>query len=239
VAQQAIDPRESLIAELLAENAALRRRLPRDEDTGLFGRAHFDERLSYEWQRALATWTGLSLIYIDASAMDRGDNCTSPVMRRLGLLLEDACREIDVACRVGANAIAIILPDTNRTGAEAECGRLRDLLEDDLLEDEELGMAVTVAFDEAQSPLELMLIAGDAAHAERCHSVLPPRNEDLALDLEGYEDVLLPTPSELPLFESHELEPTSGERPVGGDHAEADEDTIPTIPAGRPSWMAA
>lgn len=227
-----LDEQQALIDQLLAENAALRRRLPRDPDTGLFSRPHFDERLSYEWRRAQSTWTALSLVYIDVSAWapepsgdGRREPFTAPEMRRLALLLDDACRDIDIPCRVGRSAFAIILPNTNRTGAEAEVKRLRGVLGD-----EALGFGMAVAVDEAQSPLELLLLADDDAERDRRRSLIP--GEELELDeLDDPFDVddplLIPTESELPrLFDS--------ELPLADD-----EDSIPTIPAARPSWVAA
>jgi diguanylate cyclase (GGDEF)-like protein len=228
-----IDEQKTLIDQLMAENAALRRRLPRDADTGLFSRPHFDERLSYEWRRAQATWTALSLVYIDVSAWapeppssGRREPFTVPEMRRIALLLDDACRDIDVPCRVSRHGFAIILPNTNRTGAEAESKRLREALDD-----EALGIGMAVAVDEAQSPLELLLLAEDDAERDRRRSLLP--GAELALDdpfaAEEFSDpMFIPTESELPVFADDEL-------PLSED----DEDAIPTIPAARPSWVAA
>lgn len=235
----AYDDAREMIEQLLAENAALRRQLPRDADTGLYSRAHFDERISYEWRRAQASWTALALVHIDVSAWappsrvdGRREPFTAPEMRRIALLLDDVCREIDVPCRVGRTSIAIILPNTNRTGAEAECKRLADLLGD-----EALGFGMAVAFDEAQSPLELLMLAGDAAQRDRLESLIPEMDAvDEAFSSDPFhpddEDpsLMRPTESELPwIFE---------EPPVVVD-GEEDDDSVPTIPAARPSWVAA
>ena len=239
VSHDPIEAKEALIAELVAENAALRRRLPRDEDTGLHSRPHFEERLHYEWQRALATWTGLSLLHIDATAYD-DEACrqaTPSAIRRIALLLEDSCRDIDVPCRLGRTIFGIILPDTNRTGAEAECKRLREILDDD-----SVGLGLAVAFDEAETPLELRLLAGDAADTDRRASLLPGVESEVFAIGEEFDDVLIPTPSELPLFDDENLAPFDEPPPVESGvqaRVDVDEDAIPTIPAKRPSWVAA
>ena len=231
------DDPQALIQQLLAENAALRRQLPRDADTGLFSRAHFDERLSYEWRRAQASWTALALLHIDVSAWappsrvdGRREPYTAPEMRRIALLLDDVSRDIDVACRVGRTSIAIILPNTNRTGAEAECKRLRELLDD-----EALGFGMAVAFDEAQSPLELLMLAGDAAERDRLESLIPEMDaidDAFSSDPDDADPLLLrPTESELPWIFEEGID--------DDDDDDDDDDSVPTIPAARPSWVAA
>ncbi|MEQ9323231.1 MAG: GGDEF domain-containing protein, partial [Polyangiaceae bacterium] len=238
IESMADDDTRAMIEQLLAENAALRRQLPRDADTGLFSRGHFDERLSYEWRRAQASWTALALIHIDVSAwappsrVDGREPFTAPEMRRIALRLDDVCREIDVACRVGRTSIAIILPNTNRTGAEAECKRLADLLGD-----EALGFGMAVAFDEAQSPLELLMLASDAAERDRLESLIPEMdavdeafNDDPFDPGDGDPSLMRPTVSELPwIFEEAAIELDDDD----------DDDSVPTIPAARPSWVAA
>ncbi|MCA9624138.1 MAG: GGDEF domain-containing protein [Myxococcales bacterium] len=217
------DPRDALIAQLRAENEALRRQLPRDPETGLYSRAHFDERLSYEWRRAEASWASLSLIVVDTSAFSDEASRTSPAMRRIALMLEDLGRDVDIACRLDDSRIAILLPGTSRTGAEAERARLREELAD-----ESLGLGLAVAHSEAHSPLELVLLADEAADRDRRES-LHPIAEDPAFDAWTFDSWLSPAV----VVPGASIPPP----PESGGWLDEDEERIPTIPA--PSWSPA
>lgn len=166
------DARDALIQRLLRENAELRRRIDRDTLTGLMSRRHFDERLDHEWRRGERFWTPLSLIAMDVEGIDTlgAENGAEAVCRAfswVGELLARGCRDVDIAARVGRTAFAIILPSTNRTGAEAELSRLRGLwrAHPPPVGEEEihLSFGLAVAFDEAQTPLELLMLADEAA----------------------------------------------------------------------------
>jgi diguanylate cyclase (GGDEF)-like protein len=160
----------SLIARLVAENEALRRVVARDTLTGLYTRSHFDERLEHEWIRAERFWTPLSLIAIDLDDINRlyasdGADGVRGALGWLGGLLGCSCRDIDVVARVGRSSFAVILPGTNRTGAEAELKRLRSIAYDRSVPgcDLHVSFGLAVAFDEAQTPLELLMIADEVA----------------------------------------------------------------------------
>ncbi len=166
------DPRDALIQRLLRENAELRRRIDRDTLTGLMSRRHFDERLEHEWRRAERFWTPLSLLAIDVEGIEAiGAEAGAEGVRRafawIGELLACGCRDVDIAARVGRTAFAIILPSTNRTGAEAEVLRLRAVLRQNPPPihqvDLDLSFGLAVAFDDAQTPLELLMLADEAA----------------------------------------------------------------------------
>ena len=170
--ETSIDPREELIQRLIKENEELRRAAVRDTVTGLYGRRHFDERLEHEWLRAERFWTPLSLIAMDLAGIDelhqraalQGGDGAARVRQLLswcGEMLLRCCRDVDIPCRVGRMSFAIILPATNRTGAEAEIARLRELTS--AFRGIDLSFGLAVAFDEAQTPLELLMLADESA----------------------------------------------------------------------------
>jgi len=209
-----VDGRDATIAKLRADNQMLRierehyrRLMSNDEVTGLFSRAHFDMRLTHEWARAQQFWTSLSLIAVDlddlkAIADAAGRKAAQQALAWVGEFLRRHCREVDIACRVGPWAFAVILPATNRTGAEAEMARLQQLarreqptLPTGLCVHLSFGMAV--AFDDAQTPLELLMLADEASMLDKrsCvsrHVATTPSTRDTWLDDE--EPITLITP---------------------------------------------
>jgi GGDEF domain-containing protein len=156
-----LDAQSVMLAELRRENELLRRECaryralsPYDAATGLLMREHFELRLHHEWARAERFWNALSLIAFDATPLAQHPSA----LRELGRLLGASCRDVDVAGWAGAG-FAVILPSTNRTGAEAELARL--LAADARLAT--LGTGLAVGFDDANTAAELLLIAGRAA----------------------------------------------------------------------------
>jgi diguanylate cyclase (GGDEF)-like protein len=182
----------STVAALRAELAALRhacdhyrRRMAVDPVTGLYARHHFDERLEHEWRRALHFWTPLSLIAIDAGEISTlrdhgGRHRVDRALAQVARVIDDQRRDVDIACRVGPSSFAVILPGTGRLGAEAELERLATCAErEDLFAKTSLtlGFGLAVAFDDAQTPLELLIAADEAALRARCpderHATIP------------------------------------------------------------------
>lgn len=115
-------------------HAKLRRLSYTDGLTGLANRRRAMEVLHNEAARQARTGQPMSLVLIDADHFkqvndqfghDMGDN----VLRALGRLLMSCVRSpTDVACRLGGEEFALILPDTGREQAEAICARLREQL---------------------------------------------------------------------------------------------------------------
>jgi len=176
----------ALIARLQADNQRLWRETQRlaalsdrDPATQLYSRRHFDERLRYEWNRAERFWTPLSLVAVGVDdfkglADTAGLAAAQAVLRRCARLLSDHCRDVDIPCRVGECEFAIIMPATNRCAAEAEMSHLRRLwlATDELpalphLDEVFVGFGMAVAFDEAQTPLELLMLADEALLLDR------------------------------------------------------------------------
>jgi len=104
-----------------------------DALTGLGNRRAFDKNLEVEWARLLHTETPLSVViidvdhfkpYNDAFGHPRGDSILKIVARTLRTA---AARDCDLACRIGGEEFAYLLPNTDLRGAArvAESARQR------------------------------------------------------------------------------------------------------------------
>lgn len=95
-----------------------------DALTGIANRRQFDERLAHELMRLGRRTRPLSLLILDVDHFklynDRyGHPEGDMVLRKLGALLRASCRQQDLPARVGGEEFALLLPDTDATGASA------------------------------------------------------------------------------------------------------------------------
>lgn len=126
---------EIALRELSEANRELETLNTIDSLTGIKNRRHFDKRLKAEGRRSRREQTPLSLAMIDVdhfkSINDRfghaaGDDC----IRHVAMLLRDLLRRpSDDACRVGGEEFALILPNTDREGAQLVVENMRQSLE--------------------------------------------------------------------------------------------------------------
>lgn len=117
-------------AELQTANARLQSLARTDPLTGLPNRRHFDEAKSVEMRRARRNGQGLALLVCDIDAFKEyndhyghamGDRCLAVVAHTLQARL---ARAGDVAARIGGEEFGVILPGTDRQGAELLAQRL-------------------------------------------------------------------------------------------------------------------
>lgn len=115
---------------LKAMTDLLRRSAATDDLTGLANRRHFDETLAREWVRAQRTSAPVSLLMIDVDLFkgyndcyghQAGDECLKAVAGAIGQV---ARRPADLAARYGGEEFAILLPETDRSGAWIVAQRL-------------------------------------------------------------------------------------------------------------------
>jgi diguanylate cyclase (GGDEF)-like protein/PAS domain S-box-containing protein len=114
-------------------NLQLERLATTDVLTGLSNRRVFEERMAIEFESALRNQRCFSLIVMDIDNFKRrndtyGHAAGDSALRHLGRVLLDSVRQGDVAARIGGEEFAILLPDTDTSGAALLAGRIRILL---------------------------------------------------------------------------------------------------------------
>ncbi len=102
--------------------------------TGLYNHRYAHERLESELNRARRQEEPLSIVMLDLDRF-KGINDTyghlagDQVLREVGRILKDTCRNYDVAARYGGEEFLIILPGTKLDDAVMIARRIRELIE--------------------------------------------------------------------------------------------------------------
>jgi diguanylate cyclase (GGDEF)-like protein len=129
-----ITQRKLAEADLLEANRRLEAQASTDGLTGVANRRHFDRMLALEWKRHARSASPLSLLLIDVDHFKKyndarghleGDDC----LRQVALALRvSAGRPGDLVARYGGEEFVAILPETDRAGARAMAGMVRERL---------------------------------------------------------------------------------------------------------------
>lgn len=111
-------------------NASLQKLSRTDRLTGLANRAAFDDRLSEELRRSERSGSPVGLILLDIDWFksyndDFGHPAGDELLRALAEVLARCARGQDFVARYGGEEFGIVLPDTDRAGAEIFAERLR------------------------------------------------------------------------------------------------------------------
>ncbi|WP_435627442.1 sensor domain-containing diguanylate cyclase [Candidatus Ferrigenium straubiae] len=128
--------------------------------TGLFNRRHFMEQGQVELSRVQRYGNTLSLFMIDIDHFKgindtHGHKAGDTVLQRLGDILREALRTVDVIGRIGGEEFAVLLPETDLPSATEVAERLRERVE---------GTHVVL---EAGSPLQFTVSIGVTALKEK------------------------------------------------------------------------
>lgn len=154
--------------------AALRARLSQsvriDELTGLLNRRAFEQELDLELERSRRSARALSLMVADVDGFrdineGRGHHAGDAVLAKLGKMLADSARRVDVAARVDGEAFALLLPGTDEAGAYMFAERLRAAVEDTFAAEQ---TPLTISFGISSYPAhgyELGALMRSADHA--------------------------------------------------------------------------
>jgi diguanylate cyclase (GGDEF)-like protein len=129
------------VAEILHENAELRRRLAelqnmrelahRDALTGLWNRRYFEKRMGEELSRTRRDPGGrFTLVIVDLNDMKQINDCFGHdvgdrTLKWVSGFLQSNLREYDVTCRLGGDEFALLLPDTGSDDTAHLLSRLR------------------------------------------------------------------------------------------------------------------
>ena len=105
-----------------------------DELTGLFNRRRFDEVLDTEVERAKRFGQPMALVLLDIDDFKQvndtyGHQQGDVVLREVGRVLRESCREIDEPARYGGEELAVVLPGTDLHGAYLLAERVRQGVE--------------------------------------------------------------------------------------------------------------
>lgn len=125
-----------------------------DALTDLYNRRHLDQTLDKELKRARRYGHPLSImmfdvdhfkIFNDTHGHDQGDR----VLISMGQTMKSSVRNVDICCRYGGEEFLIILPDTDRQGAMILAERVRQDVQNTLVD----GLQVTVSIGVSTYPL--------------------------------------------------------------------------------------
>jgi diguanylate cyclase (GGDEF)-like protein len=109
----------------------LRQQSLRDPLTGLYNRRFLEEYLVHERVRAARKNRPLSVIMLDIDHFKRvndtfGHDAGDAVLRRMGLVLQGHVRGSDIACRIGGEEFALLLPEASLMIAYQRAERILD-----------------------------------------------------------------------------------------------------------------
>lgn len=111
----------------------LKRLATTDEMTGLFNRRQFDIFLREEWNRCKGTSTTSALLILDLDHFKQvndnyGHSIGDQVLKGIAKRLLDQIRDDDIACRVGGEEFAIILPTSDIENSLRTAERIRTFI---------------------------------------------------------------------------------------------------------------
>lgn len=162
---------QSVFRGLRAEEVGARHRLDRlarlDPLTGLPNRVAFEERLDRQMLRAGET-APLSLVLLDLDHFKRINDTVGHVggdhaLVVVSTVLEDTVRTSDLACRLGGEEFAVVLPMTDLAGAMLSAERLRRAIGAVELADLTLSASFGVTEWRPGDTVESMMARADAA----------------------------------------------------------------------------
>jgi diguanylate cyclase (GGDEF)-like protein len=107
-----------------------------DPLTGLHNRRYFEETLERECARAHRYERGIALLPLDVDDFKQTNDTLGhlggdAVLGAVAECLLGAARQTDVACRIGGDEFAVILPEAGARDAEQLCGRIQLAVDSD------------------------------------------------------------------------------------------------------------
>lgn len=142
---------------LLQRKDLLERLATTDPVTDLHNHRYFHDRLNQEVDRATRHKRDLSLVMMDLDNFKlyndtyghlEGDRLLQQIAKALSARL----RNIDCICRYGGDEFALIMPDTDRSAAQAVAQRLRAMISDTWSESKTGRLSQTLSFGVASLP---------------------------------------------------------------------------------------
>ncbi len=102
----------------------------RDGLTGLFNRRYFNELINLEMNRVKRSPGALSLLMLDIDNFKnyndtKGHPAGDELLKSIAKVFRDSVREVDIICRYGGEEFIIMLPQTEKKGAQIIAERIR------------------------------------------------------------------------------------------------------------------
>ncbi len=121
--------RTKQLQDLLIERAHL------DPLTGLPNRRALEERLHQEWNRRQRHGSALALVMADVDRFKQvndtyGHGVGDQVLREVGQVIAQQCRDVDLPVRFGGEEFAIVVPEATASGAACLAERCRAQIAD-------------------------------------------------------------------------------------------------------------
>ena len=146
----------------------LRHQAASDSLTGLANHRRLFEVLHAEICRSKRTGREFTLLLLDLDGLKRindqfGHQAGNRALCRLGQILTDCCRSVDIAARHGGDEFAVLLPETGAVAATLVARRICELLE---RETEEPALSVSVgiaSYPHEADTIGTLLYAADRA----------------------------------------------------------------------------
>ena len=168
---------DGIVEQLRLANFRLREMSHTDELTEVGNRRNFDLRLREELSRSSRFGRAFSLLMIDIDGFKKfNDEFGHPkgdsVLRALGTLMRSASREGDVACRVGGEEFAFILPETGKADGLVFAERFRRRVESSVMAPDSLN-PITVSIGlaafphDGRNPDEIVWAADEALYESK------------------------------------------------------------------------
>lgn len=114
--------------------AANNRQVVTDGLTGLYNDSHFRAALDWEVSKARRYGRDLAVLMIDLDGFKslndhHGHLAGDQVLREIAEVIDACCRDCDLAARYGGDEFAVILPETDRSGADRTARRIAEGIE--------------------------------------------------------------------------------------------------------------
>jgi len=128
-----------------------------DSLTELHTRRHVIERFQEELKRSRMRNIKMSFLMIDVDFFKKfndqyGHLTGDQILRETGIIIGENIREIDIAGRYGGEEFCVILPDTDRQGAQYAAERIRRAAEDAVIKAYDTTVKMTVSIGSTTFP---------------------------------------------------------------------------------------
>lgn len=144
-----------------------------DGMTGLFNHRALQERLRAEMARATRSQSQTALLLLDVDKFKQyndsyGHPAGDAALQQVAALLRESLREADYPARYGGEEFAVLLPDTDRVGAEQVAERIRAIVDTSSFAHRAVTVSIGVSVQQiVDTPADLISRADQALYAAK------------------------------------------------------------------------